>query len=42
MTLTMALSLALGIPETPENFRGLRELVGLLQAMCNREEDQDD
>ena len=42
MTLTMALSLALGIPETPENSERRNELIGLLQAMCNKEEDSDD
>ena len=42
MTPTMALSLAQSLPETPDNFRVLRELVGVLQALVNREEDSDD
>lgn len=42
MTPVMALSLALAIPETQENYRVLRELVSVLQALINREEDQDD
>lgn len=41
-TLAMSLALALAIPETPENFRVVRELVGVLQALVNREEDSDD
>lgn len=42
MTPTLALSLAMAVPETPENYRVLRELVGVLQALVNREEDSDD
>lgn len=42
MTPVMALSLALAVPETPENYRVLRELVSVLQALINREEDRDD
>ena len=42
MTPVMALSLALAVPETPENFRVLRELVSALQALVNKEEDSDD
>lgn len=42
MTPTVALSLALAVPETPDNFRVLRELRSVLQALVNREEDSDD
>lgn len=42
MNPTMALSLALAVPETPENYRVLRELISVLQALVNREEDSDD
>ena len=42
MNLTLALSLALAVPETPENYRILRELTSVLQALLNREEDSDE
>ena len=41
MTPTLALSLALAVPETADNYRVLRELVSVLQALVNREEDNE-